>query len=138
MDEDPEVPAPGQNPKARKARQDYESKSRQLKGTNIISRLFFGWISCMLMLGNSCQFDTEDLPRLPDSMHPRHEYETLKKNFNKQNRNKNPGITLLKSILKSYKGSLAILGIVALLITVLTMAAPVLTHLIISYIKQAP
>lgn len=58
------------NSKAEKAREKYFSQPRILKGSNIFSRLFFNWISCLLSLGYRSTFDTDDLPTLPDCMLP--------------------------------------------------------------------
>ena len=42
----------------------------------------------------------------------------------------------MKAIMKAYKSSFVALSLLSLFITILTMAAPVLTHLIITYIKK--
>lgn len=49
-----------------------------------------------------------------------------------------PGWTLLKAISHSYGKSLALLGMLALVITAFTMTAPVLTHMIIAFVKKSP
>jgi hypothetical protein len=49
-----------------------------------------------------------------------------------------PGWTLLKAISHSYCKSLGLLGILALVITAFTMTAPVLTHMIIAFVKKVP
>ncbi len=59
-----------ENSKAEKARDKYFSQPRILKGSNIFSRLFFNWISCLLSLGYRSTFDTDDLPTLPEQMQP--------------------------------------------------------------------
>lgn len=48
------------------------------------------------------------------------------------------GLTLIKAISKFYWKSITFLGILALFITILTMTAPVLTHLIINFVKISP
>ena len=58
------------NSKSEKAREKYFNQPRILKGSNIFSRLFFNWISCLLSLGYRSTFDTDDLPTLPDEMLP--------------------------------------------------------------------
>lgn len=57
--------------KAEKAREKYHAQDRILKGSSLPSRLFFHWISCLLRLGHYCPIDTDDLPKLHDSMHPK-------------------------------------------------------------------
>jgi ABC-type bacteriocin/lantibiotic exporter with double-glycine peptidase domain len=55
--------------------------------------------------------------------------------FKSIGRSSRAGVTLIKAIFKSYKAHFILLGTLALFITTLTMAAPVLTHMIIGYIK---
>jgi ABC-type bacteriocin/lantibiotic exporter with double-glycine peptidase domain len=44
-------------------------------------------------------------------------------------------MTIVKAIVRGYKGTLIYIAILALLMALLSMAAPTITHLIISYIK---
>jgi uncharacterized membrane protein HdeD (DUF308 family) len=71
-------------------------------------------------------------------MHPRIEFEHLHNIMAAMPRSKKKGWTLFKSVVKAYCGSVAALGILSLVITVLTMTAPVLTHQIISFVKNDP
>jgi hypothetical protein len=71
-------------------------------------------------------------------MHPRIEYESLHNALQRTKLSPSKGWTLLKAISRSYRFQLVALAGLALLITALTMTAPVLTHRIITYIKQIP
>lgn len=68
---DEEITTERQSSKAGRVKEDYHSKDRILKGTNPFSQLFFLWISKLLTFGKYCPIETEDLPKLHDSMHPR-------------------------------------------------------------------
>lgn len=69
-------------------------------------------------------------------MHPKIEFDSLSTAFKRATRSRREGVTLLKAIMISYRAPLAILGLLALFITIFTMTAPVLTHMIIGYIKK--
>ncbi len=69
-------------------------------------------------------------------MHPKLEFDSLSTTFKRLKKSPRAGVTLLKAILSSYRWPLAALGLLALFITVFTMTAPVLTHMIIGYIKK--
>jgi ABC-type bacteriocin/lantibiotic exporter with double-glycine peptidase domain len=69
-------------------------------------------------------------------MHPKIEFDSLATTFKRTTRSPRGGLTLMKAIFSSYRGAFVVLGLLALFITVFTMAAPVLTHRIIGYIKQ--
>lgn len=53
-------------------------------------------------------------------------------------RSSKKGWTLLKAIAKAYCSSVVFLGLLSLVITIFTMTAPILTHQIITYVKNSP
>jgi ABC-type multidrug transport system fused ATPase/permease subunit len=69
-------------------------------------------------------------------MSPEIEFNNLHNCIRDTRKSKKKGVTLLKAVMRCYWKEIAGLGVLSLLITSMTMTAPILTHKIIAYIKQ--
>ena len=73
-------------------------------GSNFLSNFLFAWLYRFLSFGSKITVNVDTMPQLPEHLKSYHEFKRMHDNFEKFEKSKREGATLIKVIFKSYYG----------------------------------
>jgi hypothetical protein len=111
-------------------------KEYRMKAGSFMSHLFFWYIVPVLRLGNKKNYEAQMVPDLAGRESYSVRLEALRQAFQGQARSSREGMTLLRALLRAEWGRLSLSLVLRLLYSLLVMANPAATRLVISYISE--